>query len=387
MLSNCAALLSFGTSFRSTAVSILLIAIFSYGPATLSASAASPRASSNASSAAARLINSPTDNYIAVMEYADFWQKKCMPLKVYFHPCSDVPGFESAFLDAFKNCCDLWSTATDKMVRFEYTENQEESDIDVRWTADPSTWKMKPDGSELGACAPSMLMYEGIDHASIFLLTTVNKKHVGLKAMQWAALHELGHAIGLGHSARESDVMKRSISVQSVTSAGIAALEARNTQVALSARDVTTIKIVYAAKEKLDTIRQKNLGKEQTCRELYNEACRKISAGDSGQAIIFLREALTLDSSFKLALQNLMIAYYNCGVELYNKQHYTEAKEVLDRSLELAIKVGTAAELSEMRTIERRCSIAIKNALKSPQSPQSAPVSSQGAYAGRASKQ
>jgi len=375
---------SAGVSFSSSyqlGICCLLGALLIWELAVIPVSAAPARSSRSLSSAEARLVNSPTDNYIAGMEYADFWQRKRMPLKIFVHPGADVAGFDSRYVEVFKNACQSWSLATDNMVSFEFTEDAAKADIDVQWTANPSTWKSKPDGHELGACEPDMVLHEGIDHASIYLLTTSDQNHVGLKAMQFASLHELGHALGLGHSGRKTDIMARAVEVSKTSLAGETTVDACASEIKLSSRDVTTIKLVYTAKQKLDDIRLKRLDDRSTCFALCNEAARQISAGDSGQAIIFLREVCYLDSSYKVALENLMAAYFNCGVELYNKQHYSEALPILERALDLGQKVGTASELGQMRSVERNCLIAGE---QKNQTLPSTPINTQATYSGRA---
>jgi hypothetical protein len=70
---------------------------------------------------------------------------------------------------------------------------------------------------------------------------------------------------------------------------------------------------------------------------------------------LLLREALHADSKYEIAEENLMAAYFNCGVELYNKQRYAEALPLLNEAVRLGEKVGSTSELEKMCSIQRRC--------------------------------
>lgn len=328
-----------------------------------------------------RLVNSPTDNYIAGMEYAEFWQNRRMPLKVYFHPTAEVEGFDSGYLASFKWACQSWSDATEGMVKFECTDSEADADIDVRWSGDTKAWPGSMKGHELGECCPRFNDFEGIDHASIYLLTKIYGKKLGMKCMRWTALHELGHALGLGHSERATDIMTRMVTTQDVTDNGDKVLEAKSLNVSLSKRDVTSMRVVYSAKKKLDDIRQKRLDKTSACVELCNAAADQIRIGDSGQAIIFLREALNIDESFKTAKQNLMVAYYNCAAELYNNNHFSEALPVLKDALRLSREVGTLPEQRQMLALERNLNLAKGDSSITVRPPSN---SSQSTYSSRA---
>ncbi|MGH9551769.1 MAG: hypothetical protein ACRD3W_20455, partial [Terriglobales bacterium] len=118
----------------------------------------------------ARLVNSPTDNYIAGMEYANFWPATRMPLKVYIHPGFGVAGFNPSYVDVFQESLRTWNAVTDNLVCFESTQNQAESNIEVEWAAALQPVKIEPGVRELGLCEMQMCE-EGVEHASISLLT------------------------------------------------------------------------------------------------------------------------------------------------------------------------------------------------------------------------
>lgn len=305
---------------------------------------------------AARLVNSPTDNFIASTEYANSWQSKRMPLKVFLHPCTDVSGYDPRYAEAFREACESWADATNKQIRFVFVESVSECDVELRWTADKSSWPGERDPKELGICRVTMSR-EGMDHAAIYLLTYQHNLHIGPRLMKAACLHELGHGFGLGHSGRSSDIMAPVVSqAWRVSLNGIASLEIPSaTEIVLSNRDITTMKVVYSAKQNLDAFFNKNLGTPELCVALTNEAARLIGSGDSGQAIIILNEVLRLDSNFLVASQNLMVSYFNAGVELYNKQLYSEALPVLEKSIKLSRKYGSQREMAAISAVRNNC--------------------------------
>lgn len=302
------------------------------------------------------MVNSPTDNFIASTEFVNSWQSKRMPLKVFLHQCSDVPGYDPRYADAFKSACDAWAVATNNKISFTFVDKLDDCDMEVRWTADKSSWPGNRDPKELGICDISQDQ-EGMDHASIYILTYKDKMHIGTKLMRAACLHELGHGFGLGHSGRSSDVMAPIITKAArVVIDGVPTDEIPSaTDLALSSRDISTMKIVYAAKQNLDTFLKKGLSTPDLCVALSNEAARLIRLGDSGQAIIFLNEVLKMDSGFLVASQNLMVSYFNAGVELYNKEYYSEALPVLEKSMQLGRKYGSPRELAAMSAVRQNC--------------------------------
>lgn len=286
------------------------------------------------------------------MEYAESWKAERMPLKVYIYPCAEEGSFGLKYIEAFKSACQCWSETTENLIRFQFVDGPENADVDVKWISEkPPSWDHAVGITEFTRDGDG----NGAVHASITLLTRIDGRHAGAQAMHQASLHELGHSFGLGHSGRKSDVMYKSMDMANVVVDGQPVRELVRQDPKLTSRDITTMKVVYSGKQKLDTFRAKNLDQRTLCTELTKAAVNLISTGDSGTAIVFLREVLRLDSSYKVASENLMAAYYNCGADLYNKRYYSEALPLLEKSLELGRKVGNSADLNMVQAVYRNC--------------------------------
>jgi hypothetical protein len=150
---------------------------------------------------------------------------------------------------------------------------------------------------------------------------------------------------------------------------GVALLDTLS-DVALTPRDSSTLKLVYGAMRHVDELKQ-NRG--TAFASLVQEAIRLISIGDSGQAMIYLAEAHAIDPKSPVTSQNMMIALYNCGVELYNGRHFSEAKPVLKKCVELSRKFGSPGEIQMMARMQQNC-IRLANEKKEADKPMGLPA-------------
>ena len=158
--------------------------------------------------------NKPTD-----AELRKSFFRSAMPLKVFvnekdddritFSDSRDAQVTENTPGSIIQRSMDLWTRASDGRVTFALTNSAGDADIICNFTDEPDGLETE---SALGIT--SYRAGSGGRHiADIQLLTVLPKTTQTMPRAEFAAaaLHEFGHALGLDHSNRVSDVMYRAV--------------------------------------------------------------------------------------------------------------------------------------------------------------------------------
>jgi tetratricopeptide (TPR) repeat protein len=141
-------------------------------------------------------------------KHAVAWSEARLPLRVYIAPGTGVKGFQTSFPSFVPKALDAWCLASGKKINYVMTTDRSKADIKVSWTKDPLVGN---DNDRLKA---------GITHLSTLNQTITNadveirtvdpyspEKDVESGECASVVMHELGHALGLGHSTYIYDVM------------------------------------------------------------------------------------------------------------------------------------------------------------------------------------
>ncbi len=130
------------------------------------------------------------------------WSK--MPLRVYIAPMRfySKPGQDAKYRGMVKRALDEWSKVTHGKVSFTVTDSYDTSHISVEW--------QRVDRQALGYCSThygknnSFLMMEVLIGLTEGL---VHAEYMDEGEVYHTILHEIGHALGLGHSPFKKDIM------------------------------------------------------------------------------------------------------------------------------------------------------------------------------------
>lgn len=130
------------------------------------------------------------------------WSK--MPLRVYIAPMRfySKPGQDAKYRGLVKRALDEWSRVTHGKVSFTIIDSYDNSHISVEW--------QRVDRQALGYCSThygknnSFLMMEVLIGLTEGL---VHAEYMDEGEVYHTILHEIGHAIGLGHSPFKTDIM------------------------------------------------------------------------------------------------------------------------------------------------------------------------------------
>jgi tetratricopeptide (TPR) repeat protein len=162
------------------------------------------------------------------------WEKSNLPLRVYIASGTGVKGFRKPFTGMMTDALTAWCQASNQKITWFQVEDESQANVVIRWSPD---MKGAPgQGGEGGLCekfgdSDGQTMIIG---KAVLTMRTLglDGKEVPDIEMRAVCLHETGHALGLGHSANNKDVMFFS--------------ETSEHKLALTARDKATIARLYA---------------------------------------------------------------------------------------------------------------------------------------------
>jgi tetratricopeptide (TPR) repeat protein len=138
------------------------------------------------------------------------WARERMPLKVAILPGDGVKGYRSTYPNLVKRALDTWCEASGKKIDYKLVNNKADADITVRWTTAPlditlDHANVQPNGLTHSRTVDGKINIANIDVRTVSPFNPNEEVEPGECAH--IVTHEVGHALGLGHSKLIRDIM------------------------------------------------------------------------------------------------------------------------------------------------------------------------------------
>ncbi|MCR5261222.1 MAG: matrixin family metalloprotease [Candidatus Gastranaerophilales bacterium] len=155
------------------------------------------------------------------------WPDNCFPLTFYIAPFRWYRGRgeETKYYSMVQKAIQTWEIASDRKCRFQFVSNLNDSQINLEWK--------RVDRKSLGYCLFNFDEQARLYSAEVQIGLSdgiLHAKYMDENEVYHTILHEIGHALGLGHSPYTNDIMYTPHQYGNVS---------------LSRRDVNSIKWLY----------------------------------------------------------------------------------------------------------------------------------------------